>query len=403
MRTLFDADRLTVEDALQLTIASLSEYGRTHKHWAIAFSGGKDSTALVTVVVWLIVSGLVQKPESIKVLYADTRMELPPLQICALAILDALRKLGVETQIVLPPIDERFFVYMLGRGVPPPKNKFRWCTPMLKIKPMETQLKMLRDTIGEKFLMLTGVRIGESAVRDQRISLSCSRDGAECGQGWFQEATPAAVADTLAPLLHWRICNVWDWLTERAPGAGFPTAFLIADAYGGKNEMESLADLNGRTGCVGCNLAGRGDNALDRVLRLSHWKHLEPLTRLRPLYAELQLWKNRIRKDGTERRVDGTLVKNPGRVGPLTMDARKFGVRAVLSIQDEVNEAAAKLGRPGMDLINEEELERIKELIELNTWPNGWDGDEISGSEDIPDYYADGTVQPLLFRKEGAA
>jgi DNA sulfur modification protein DndC len=85
------------------------------------------------------------------------------------------------------------------------------------------------------------------------------------------------------------------------------------------------------------------------------------------------------------------------------MDARKFGVRAVLSIQDEVNEAAAKLGRPGMDLINEEELERIKELIELNTWPNGWDGDEISGSEDIPDYYADGTVQPLLFRKEGAA
>ncbi len=269
---------------------------------------------------------------------------------------------------------------------------------MLKVKPMETSLKLLRDTIGEKFLMLTGVRIGESAVRDQRISLSCSKDGAECGQGWFQEATPAAVADTLAPCLHWRICNVWDWLTTRAPAAGFPTAYLIADAYGGKNEMESLAELNGRTGCVGCNLAGK-DTALERVLLLVQWKHLQPLTRLRPLYAELQLWKNRIRKDGSERRVDGTLVKNPGRVGPLTMEARRFGLQTVLAIQNEVNDAATMLGRPGMDLINDEEHARILELIGDNTWPNRWDGDEISGSEDIPDYYADGTVQPLLFAK----
>jgi DNA sulfur modification protein DndC len=206
------------------------------------------------------------------------------------------------------------------------------------------------------------------------------------------------VADTLAPILHWRVCNVWDWLTTRAPAAGFPTAYLIADAYGGKNELESLAELNGRTGCVGCNLASK-DTALERVLNLPQWKHLEPLKKLRPLYAELQRWKNRIRNDGSERRADGTLVKNPGRVGPLTMDARKFGVRAVLSIQDEVNDAASKLGRPGMDLLNDEELGRIRELIEEDTWPNGWDGDEISGSEDIPDYYADGTVQQLLFAK----
>lgn len=394
LKTLFDTDRLTLDDAIALTIASMVEHG-AGKHWAIAFSGGKDSTALVTVIVWLIVSGLVPKPISLTVLYADTRMELPPLQVCALAILAQLEKMGIKTQVVLPPLDERFFVYMLGRGVPPPKNRFRWCTPMLKITPMEMALKELRDQAGVKFLMLTGVRIGESAVRDQRISLSCSKDGAECGQGWFQEATPAAVADTLAPLLHWRICNVWEWLTERAPAAGFPTAYLIADAYGGSNEMQSIAELNGRTGCVGCNLASK-DQALDRVLELPQWSHLSPLKRLRPLYAELQLHKNRLRKDGTEKRIDGTLVKNPGRVGPLTIEARRFGLREVLSIQDEID-AIKAAERPGMVLIDDEELARIQYLHESNTWPNGWTGDEIAGNEDIPDYYADGTVQNLFF------
>ena len=43
--------------------------------------------------------------------------------------------------------------------------------------------------------MLTGVRIGESAARDQRIALSCTKDGGECGQGWFQQTSSQAVAD----------------------------------------------------------------------------------------------------------------------------------------------------------------------------------------------------------------
>lgn len=81
---------------------------------------------------------------------------------------------------------------------------------------MLRQLAALRDAHGEKFLMLTGVRTGESVARDQRIEASCGKNGAECGQGWFQEATPDAVADTLAPILHWRVCHVWDWLMFQA-------------------------------------------------------------------------------------------------------------------------------------------------------------------------------------------
>lgn len=176
---------------------------------------------------------------------------------------------------------------------------------------------------------------------------------------------------------------------------------LIADAYGGRNDLESLADINARTGCVGCNLVEK-DQALDRLLTLPQWTHLAPLKRLRPLYAELQQHKNRIRKDGTETRKDGSLVKNPGRVGPLKMEARKYGLRAVLNIQDEVNASARQSGRPEISLIDEEELSRIVDLIRLDTWPNGWNGDEISGDEYVPDVYRDGSVLADLFPQEDA-
>ena len=123
------------------------------------------------------------QPARITVLYADTRQELPPLHNAAMALLGKLQEKGFDTRVVLPKLDHRYFVYMLGRGVPPPSNTFRWCTPKLKVMSMERELETLRQERGEKFLMLTGVRMGESAARDQRIALSCTKDGGECGQG----------------------------------------------------------------------------------------------------------------------------------------------------------------------------------------------------------------------------
>ncbi len=386
--TLFESERLTMSEARALTAASLAEYGNRYRHWVIAYSGGKDSSTVATLLVDLIDQGEVPKPETLTVLYADTRMELPPLQVSATSVLQSLDARGIKTRVVLPSLDERFFVYMFGRGVPPPKNRFRWCTPQLKIEPMLAALRELRDQAGEKLLMLTGVRLGESAVRDQRIVLSCSRDGAECGQGWFQEATPEAIADTLAPILHWRVCQVWDWLTFFAPGLGFPTG-QIAAAYGGDEAQE----INARTGCVGCNLASR-DAALDSILRQADWKYLEPLKRLKPIYRELTKAKYRLRKDGTETTKDGSLVRNPGRLGPLTMPARRWGLDQVLAIQADVNEAAGI--HPQISLINDDELQRIQELIGANTWPNRWTGEEITGDEPINRFYRDGSEQVLL-------
>ncbi len=40
--SLFEADRLTMDDSLAMTADSLNAYGGAYDHWAIAYSGGKD-------------------------------------------------------------------------------------------------------------------------------------------------------------------------------------------------------------------------------------------------------------------------------------------------------------------------------------------------------------------------
>jgi DNA sulfur modification protein DndC len=387
--SLWENDRMSMERSIALTIASLQAYGPLSRHWAIAYSGGKDSTATVTLLAHLIASGQIAPPETLTVLYADTRMELPPLHACALTILGELAQRGMRTQVVLPDLDDRFFVYLFGRGVPAPKNRFRWCTSQLKIEPMERALADLWRATGEKLLMLTGVRLGESAARDSRIALSCDRDGAECGQGWFQEATPDHVADVLAPLLHWRVCHIWDWLTFHAPTQGYSTQ-LVAESSGG----EEAEEVNARTGCIGCNLASK-DVAFDALLKLPQWSYLAPLKRLKPLYAELKRPLYRLRKQG-ERNKDGRLSAHSMRLGPYTMEARRAGLAAVLTIQDEVNQVAHTRGRPRIDLINAEEQARILELIAADTWPDRWTGQEVRGDVLIPLVLAEGITQPLL-------
>ncbi|MBS0202818.1 MAG: phosphoadenosine phosphosulfate reductase family protein [Planctomycetes bacterium] len=377
-KRLFEGAKQTLLEAIDLTAESLLVYGPSHRHWAIAWSGGKDSSALLTVVMFLIESGRIPSPETLTVLYADTRMELLPLSFAAMRMIAQLRSRGVDVRVVLPEMDERFFVYMLGRGVPPPSNTFRWCTPQIKVEPMQAELSRLVGAIGGKVLMLTGVRVGESASRDSRISMACGVNGAECGQGWYQETLPESLCDTLAPLLHWRVCNVWEWLRIFAPSkryGGWDTG-TIADAYGG----EEAEEKNARTGCVGCALCER-DMALDLVLTLPEWEYLQPLKGLKPLYRELKLPRNRLRKPGGETRADGTLVKNQYRMGPLTMDARRMGLARILEMQAAVNAEATRTGRPPIDILDSAEVARIKELIDANTWPRRWDGTEPRADE----------------------
>ncbi len=391
---IFNSKRLEFNEQIDLTVASLNQYGPKHRHWAMAWSWGKDSTTLVTLVVQLIITKQVKAPESLTILCADTRMELIPLWLAAKEIIEKLRSLDIDVRIVTAPIDERFFVYILGKGVPPPSNTFRWCTGKIKVKPMEDALKDLYTEIGEKILMLTGVRQGESAIRDNRIIMSCSKDGAECGQGWYQTGLNNDMCSTLAPILHWRVCSIWDWLKIFAPSKQYgewPTA-ILADAYGG----DEAEEINARTGCIGCPLT-QEDKALKAVVNMPQWNYLSPLLGLKPIYREMRKPHNRLRKNGVYKK-NGSLAKNQQRLGPLTLNARKKFLLQIMRIQNEVNEEAEKIGSPKIDILNIHEIIRIRELIALNTWPKGWDGTEILGNVILDKKYNDGSVMPTMFK-----
>lgn len=388
-----DGIRMLNEEAVEMTLASLRAYWGKHQHYAIAWSGGKDSTATLTVLIHLIDSGALPQPERLFVFYADTRQELPPLQEAAEAIMAMLRRRNwIEVIVVRAPIDKRFMVYILGRGVPPPNNNtLRWCTRQIKVEPMSAALEAAIATLPGSALMITGVREGESAVRDERIVMSCSKDGAECGQGWYQQVLPNAKGirgrlATLAPILHWRVCIVWDWLKVYAPQpefGGWPTQ-ILADAYGGDDAQE----INARTGCVGCPLASE-DVALKAVIALPQWAHLAPLLELKPLYRWMRKPQQRHRKSGAERLKDGRIAKNPQRMGPLTLTARREGLARILDIQR----------RARVDLINAEEEARIRELIAARTFPDKWSGDEPRADAWLDTVYPDGRTHKILFRE----
>lgn len=394
--------RMISEEAVDLTVESLNAYGALHDHWACAWSGGKDSTATATLLVRLIEEGRVRQPKSLTFYYADTRQELPPLQATVVRIAAQLRTRDwIRVETVMAPIDKRFLVYILGRGVPPPNNNtLRWCTRQIKVDPMSAAIAARVSNLSDSVLMITGVRLGESVVRDRRIEMSCSRDGGECGQGWYQNVLPTTAGirgriATLAPILHWRVCHVWDWLKVYAPRPEFGAweTALLADAYGG----DEAEEINARTGCIGCPLASK-DLALEAIVQMPAWDHLRPLLRIKPIYRELRLSHNRLKKSG----LDGSQViaegKNKQRMGPLTFGARLWALELILAIQTECNNAATKLGRPGVDLLNSEEEARIRELITLGTWPNGWDGDEPTADTPLDRVFDDGVIQPLLIK-----
>lgn len=172
-----------------------------------------------------------------------------------------------------------------------------------------------------------------------------------------------------------------DWPTE-----------IIADAYGG----DEAEEINARTGCIGCPLAQR-EAALEAILAMPHWRYLQPLRELKPLYRELREPRNRLRKTGAERRKDGSIASNPQRMGPLTLDAREEALERILDIQRRCNLAAAAANRPQIDILNCEEENRIRELIAANTWPAKWTGEEPVA--DVPlerIIYPDGAVMEAL-------
>ena len=83
----------------------------------------------------------------------------------------------------------------------------------------------------------------------------------------------------------------------------------------------------------------------------------------------------------------------------LNLEARKKFLAEIITIQMLVNQSAFLLNRPYIDILNDQEIDRIIELINLNTWPKGWDGTEIVGDIMLDKKFCDGSTMNILFEE----
>jgi DNA sulfur modification protein DndC len=178
-----------------------------------------------------------------------------------------------------------------------------------------------------------------------------------------------------------------------APGLGWNTS-LLATVYG-QSEDPNIDPPDTRTGCIGCPLVKR-DTALENIVKLPEYKYLTPLLEVRQIWEEAREFKNRHRHYG-EKLKDGRLSSKPCRVGCLTLDARERLLAKMRKIQDRINRDAIASDKQTVDLINDEERDRILWHIKNKTYPQGWTGKEPRGDKLLPTIFSNGTMQPLLW------
>jgi DNA sulfur modification protein DndC len=323
------------------------EYSRSKIPWVIGFSGGKDSS----LVVKLLFEGIMRlrrRHTPLHVVYCDTGVEIP---IVAGFVRKTLK--GIEQQaqncgipmtchLARPKLADRFFVRLIGRGYPPPTNKFRWCTDKLRIRPIQ---QLMAKIAGRANLVVLGVRQSESEER-KRVLVRHSTQ-----HKFFYQQSESEGRRLFCPIVDFDSSTVWEGLYHlRRPEAidVHRLSYLYRQASG---ECPVIRDAQGspcgqgRFGCWTCTVV-RKDRAVQGLVQ-------EGYEALRPL-LEFRNWLMSIR-DLLEYRCTVRRNGSSG-LGPFRLVARKEILRRLLAAER----------KSGLKLIGAQELAIIRTLWSLD-------------------------------------
>jgi len=353
---------------LKQTIDDIKEaYLADKRSWIIGFSGGKDST----VILSLVYQAILCIPESkrskpIYVVCSDTLVETPVVVNLIKNVLKAVDEsakkdnLPISTQMVVPKQAETFWVNLLGKGYPAPTRSFRWCTERMKIKPVSEFIEGKVSQFGEVIVVL-GSRRAESASRAQSIEKH-SIEGSALSR---HSSLPNAY--TYMPIEHWEADEVWEYLLSAPAPWGMSNQELF-DMYKGSNQGECPLVIdkhtpscgNSRFGCWTCTVVTE-DKALHGLIE-SGMEWMRPFLDFRNMLYQTTLpenkkeYRNYRRRSGridlmrqkdekgqliTALNEDGSINEeyDPNYVpGPYWMKYRQQWLRDLLEIQKKVDE-----------------------------------------------------------------
>lgn len=306
---------------------------------ALSFSGGKDSTALVGVYLLALKQGLL-RPNQFCVMHSNTTIEMPFMEAFVQYIKTLVESKGVTFYYLTAPLKHRFIYSVIGRGVAIPNRNFRWCTDKLKIKPLQNLLKTLPNHV-----TATGERLGESTVRDKKLS-GCG--SSECG---IKEQAEA-MGDVIRPIINWQTCQVWDFLFMMQHEGVLPNAFdLLSNLYSINEDAKGSL----RTGCIGCPLITK-DRALGQFVIDN--QGYTPLTDVGGIWKRLTLPENRLTRKG----YGGKQVP-----GAIKVEARVAAWDDLMRIEARVQEK-----HPEFTLLDSLERKATQEALAAGTYPKGY-------------------------------
>jgi DNA sulfur modification protein DndC len=371
-------EKLGFKDSIKIIHKEIQGlYLADNSPWIIGYSGGKDSTGTLQLI-WNAVAELPKekRQKTIHVISTDTMVENP---IVAGWVKNSLESIGKEAnkqelpfspKLIFPRIEESFWVNLIGRGYPAPRNKFRWCTDRLKINPSNRFISEVVNNTGEAILCL-GARVAESSARAKVIKKHSRfrfRDRLSPSS-----SLPGCMIYT--PVEEFSNDDIWFYLNNTKNPWGINNKELMGMYAGASKDGECplVVDTNtqscgnSRFGCWVCTMVEQDKSMAAMIQNDSEKEWMLPLLELR---NELDFRNNTNPEQKLDhhlrdfRRMGGAvqLIKEGQYVpGPYTQQSRANWLRMLLEAQVHVRRNGPPAVRE-LDLISLDELKEIRRI-----------------------------------------
>ncbi len=339
------------------------EDDRYTRPWIIGFSGGKDSTVLLTLT-WYALQELKEANQAlirnVYVVCNDTMVENPVIEEYVTMVLDMISKAAKEQQMPIsvatttPELEDSFWCCVIGKGYPVPNNSFRFCTEKMKIKPTS---KFITDHVAAdgEAIVLVGTRLSESQARERSIK----RHEIKGHRLSKHPLNPNTY--TYAPIKELMLEEVW-WIINSIPSPwGFDNKILFniyLDASADDYECPTVVTDDShrscgqsRFGCWICTVVKEDKSMSSLIKNGVDW--MKPLLEFRNRLVEnrnVSELRCETRRNG-QRAVDET----GHNLGNYTMEYRIQMLRELLQTQKTVQE-----GHSSVNLITNQELIAIQ-------------------------------------------
>lgn len=337
--------------------------------WVVGYSGGKDSTATLELV-WIALRELPKEKrhKTVHIINTDTLVESPIVSKWVKKSLDRMNaeassnELPFVTHRLTPEPGNTFWVNLIGRGYPFPRQKYRWCTDRLKIQPVN---KFIKERIAEhgEIILVLGTRKAESSRRARTMAFYEKKRIRE-----LLSPNPTMANELVfSPLENWTDDDVWVFLMQYKNPWGYSNMDLLTLYRGATadNECPLQAEKNlpscgkSRFGCWVCTMVEK-DKSMEAMIANDDEKAwMTPLLNFRNEFGK----EEGDRERRSFRRMNGKLQGSYGQLyhGPYKKDVREDWLEKLLRIQQNIQQNGPK-EFADLELITLPELRAIRRI-----------------------------------------